>query len=119
MTAAVAAGAGRRHAMNPPEATASDPNAFFGRRLRHAREVARLTQEELAALAGLSAKAIGALERGERRHPYPSTVRALAAALRLTEEEYALLADAVPPRLGIGAVPGSLHQTLPTPRTSF
>ena len=105
--------------MNPPETTASDPTALFGRRLRHAREVARLTQEELAALAGLSAKAIGALERGERRHPYPSTVRALAAALRLTKEEYSLLADAVPPRHGAGAVPGSLHQTLPTPRTSF
>jgi predicted ATPase/DNA-binding XRE family transcriptional regulator len=105
--------------MDSPETTASDPNALFGRRLRHAREVARLTQEELAALAGLSTKAIGALERGERRHPYPSTVRALAAALKLTEAEYSLLADAVPPRHGAGAVPGSPHQTLPTPRTSF
>jgi transcriptional regulator with XRE-family HTH domain len=106
--------------MEPPEATTSDPNALFGRRLRQAREIARLTQEELAALAGLSAKAVGALERGERRHPYPSTVRALAAALRLTEEEYALLADAVPPRGGvIHAVPRSLHYSLPTPRTSF
>src|SRR4051794_8784267 len=101
MTAAFVGGAGRRQSMEPPEASASDPNASFGRRLRHAREVARLTQEELAARAGLSAKAIGALERGERRHPYPSTVRALATALRLTEEEYALLADEVSPRGGV------------------
>src|SRR5215218_1298957 len=120
MTAAVVVGAGRRQSMEPSEATASDPHATFGWRLRHAREITRLTQEELAALAGLSAKAIGALERGERRHPYPSTVRALATALRLTEEDYALLADAVPPRGGvIHAVPGSLYHSLPTPRTSF
>jgi predicted ATPase/DNA-binding XRE family transcriptional regulator len=106
--------------MEPPEATANDPNGPFGRRLRRAREVAGLTQEELAARAGLSAKAVGALERGERRHPYPSTVRALATALRLTEEEHAHLAGAVPPRGGVvDAGLNSLHQTLPTPRTSF
>jgi transcriptional regulator with XRE-family HTH domain len=53
----------------------------FAERLRRLRERAALTQEELAARAGLTAKAISARERGERRRPYPHTVRALADAL--------------------------------------
>jgi predicted ATPase/transcriptional regulator with XRE-family HTH domain len=68
----------------------------FGIRLRRLREAAALTQEELAARAGLSAKSIGALERGERRHPHPPTVRALAAALGLLAEDQAALAGAGP-----------------------
>ena len=48
---------------------------------------ASLSQEELARRAGLSAKAIGALERGERRRPYPHTVRALVDALGLSAVE--------------------------------
>ena len=48
----------------------------FAERLRRHREAAALSQEELAAQSGLTAKAIGALERGERRRPYPHTVRA-------------------------------------------
>src|SRR5689334_2804067 len=59
----------------------------FGEQLRHYRERAGLTQEELAAKAGLTAKAISALERGERRSPYPHTVRALADALGLNPLE--------------------------------
>jgi tetratricopeptide (TPR) repeat protein/transcriptional regulator with XRE-family HTH domain len=51
--------------------------------LRSLRRTAGLSQEELAARAGLSAKAIGALERGERTHPRPHTLRALADALGL------------------------------------
>ena len=43
----------------------------FGARLRRLREAAGLTQEELAERAGLAAKAISALERGERQYPYP------------------------------------------------
>lgn len=61
----------------------------FAEQLRHYRERAGLTQEELAAKAGLTAKAISALERAERRSPYPQTVRALADALRLTDVERA------------------------------
>jgi predicted ATPase/DNA-binding CsgD family transcriptional regulator/DNA-binding XRE family transcriptional regulator len=63
----------------------------FGHLLRRYRELAGLTQEELAAKAGLTAKAIGALERGERRNPYPHTVRALATALDLDAEDHDLL----------------------------
>jgi transcriptional regulator with XRE-family HTH domain len=44
----------------------------FGTRLRRLRETAGLTQEELASRAGLTAKAVSALERGERKRPYPT-----------------------------------------------
>jgi transcriptional regulator with XRE-family HTH domain len=47
----------------------SGEEAPFGERLRALREGARLTQEELAAKAGLTAKAVSALERGERKRP--------------------------------------------------
>jgi transcriptional regulator with XRE-family HTH domain len=57
----------------------------FGGRLRRHREAAGLSQEELAERAGLTGKAISALERGERQHPYPQTVRALADALSLPD----------------------------------
>ena len=63
------------------------PEAPFGARLRAAREAAGLTQEELAERAGSRPNAVGALERGEHRHPYPATVRALAAALGLTTDD--------------------------------
>jgi predicted ATPase/transcriptional regulator with XRE-family HTH domain len=63
--------------------------APFGDRLRRLRERAGLTQEGLAERSGLTPKAISALERGERRRPYPQTVRALADALELTGEERA------------------------------
>jgi len=55
----------------------------FGAQLRSLREAAGFTQEELATIAGLSVHAVSALERGERRRPYPETVRSLATALDL------------------------------------
>ena len=75
-----------------------DGEMTFPARLRHAREKAGLSQEDLAARAGLTANTIGALERGERRHPYPATIRVLAKALGLTEDERAALASSVPRR---------------------
>ncbi len=75
----------------------------FGGRLRGLRERAGLTQEELASRAGLSVRAISDLERGERRRPYPHTVRALADALGLPEEERRALLASVPKR---GGAPG-------------
>ncbi|CAN5595836.1 hypothetical protein BH23CHL2_BH23CHL2_11880 [soil metagenome] len=59
----------------------------FSHHLRRLRETAGLTQAELAERAGLSVKAISALESGRRRRPYPSTVRALSDALGLSESE--------------------------------
>ncbi|MDQ4033407.1 MAG: helix-turn-helix domain-containing protein, partial [Actinomycetota bacterium] len=70
----------------------------FGVVLRRFRERAGLTQEQLAERAELSVKAISALERGERRHPYPHTVRALSAALGVSAQELAILAAGVPRR---------------------
>jgi len=55
-------------------------------RLRFRREMAGLTQEELAARAGVSKNALGALERGASE-PRPSTIRRLAEALGCQPEE--------------------------------
>ena len=98
-----------------------EQDSSFGTRLKRLREAAGLTQEELASRAGLTAKAIGALERGERRRPYPHTVRSLADALGLSEDERtSLLAtirkqgDAAP------AAPATVvGSTLPTPTTQL
>lgn len=69
----------------------------FGERLRRHREAAGFSQEQLAAQAGLSANAIGALERGERTRPYPDTLRRLAQALGLDEEARASWSAALRP----------------------
>src|SRR5919198_6679981 len=61
----------------------------FGALLRQYRRAAGLTQEALAERAGVTAQAISALERGFRRRPHPSTVRLLAAALRLHAQDRA------------------------------
>lgn len=70
----------------------------LGTVLRALREDAGLSQEELAERAGLSPHAISALERGTRTRPYPHTLRALATALDLSEEQRASLLAAVPSR---------------------
>lgn len=75
----------------------ADAPGTFGRRLRELRESVALSQEELAARANLTAKAIGALERGERRRPYPNTVRAICDALDLADEDRTALAAAARP----------------------
>src|SRR5215210_2305604 len=72
--------------------------ATFGTILRELREAGGLTQEELASRAGLTAKAVSALERGERKRPYPHTVRALADALELFGDKRSALLAAVPNR---------------------
>lgn len=58
----------------------------FAALLRAHRGAAGLTQEELAARAGLSTEAISTLERGSRRAPRASTVESLATALKLNPE---------------------------------
>jgi len=94
----------------------------FGRRLRHLRELAGITQEELASRAGLTPNAVGDLERGKTRRPYPHTVRSLADALGLSDEERASLLAAVPKRDTTSPeisspVPRALGSTLPSPPT--
>ena len=70
----------------------------FGERLRWFRTRAGLTQEQLSEQAGLTVKAISALERGERQRPYPHTVHALAGVLRLSKAEREQLLAAIPHR---------------------
>lgn len=71
----------------------------FAELLRNHRVARSLTQEQLAERAEVTAKAVGALERGERRRPYPHTVQALATALGLDEDERAGFQAAVPFRI--------------------
>jgi transcriptional regulator with XRE-family HTH domain len=60
------------------------PGASHGERLRALRHAARLSRGRLAREAGLSAGAIGYIERG-RSKPRPETVRRLAVALGVGE----------------------------------
>ncbi|HEY8598404.1 MAG TPA: helix-turn-helix domain-containing protein [Thermomicrobiales bacterium] len=89
----------------------------FGVQLRGLREAAGLTQEELAERAGLTAKGISALERGERRHPYPHTVRALADALGLEGSARTALLTAAPRRAGMAftALPAPVSDVMALP----
>ncbi|HVQ89570.1 MAG TPA: tetratricopeptide repeat protein [Mycobacteriales bacterium] len=65
---------------------ADDPDGF-GPTLRRLRIAARLTQDQLAERARLSARALGDIERGRVRNPRPDTVRLLATALGLAGAE--------------------------------
>src|SRR5215216_326071 len=101
---------------------AQEPPVLFGTRLRRLREAAGLTQEELALRSGVSAKAISTLERGERKRPYPHTIRSLADALELSKNERAALFVAVPKRGSVDAPVGpalATESNLPTPSTSL
>ena len=80
--------------------TAAGSGARFADLLRQFRLVAGLTQEELAERAGLSQRGVSDLERGTRRNPYPATVRRLAAAMRLADEDHAALQAAAQTRRG-------------------
>ncbi len=74
------------------------PEPSFGQTLRRLRQTAGLSQEDLAERAGLTSAAVGALERGERRYPYPHTLRALANALDLSPEDQATFFMSAPKR---------------------
>jgi predicted ATPase/DNA-binding XRE family transcriptional regulator len=80
---------------------------------------AGLTQEDLAERAGLSPDAIGLLERGARRRPQRHTVRALATALALPDDDRANFETAA--RGPISPAGGStrLDSSLPMPATSL
>src|SRR5438045_5805077 len=67
-------------------ATRSGTTAF-GTALRSMRLAAGLSQGALAERAGLSEKAVGALERGDRTTPRPATVVLLADAVGASPAE--------------------------------
>lgn len=59
-----------------------------GEYMRRARRNAELTIKQLAALSGVSANAIGGLERGKRISGQYMTIEVLADALGLSVDEY-------------------------------
>ncbi len=81
-----------------------EAHADFGELLRRQRRAAGLTQEGLAAQAGLSARGIADLERGARRTPRRDTIALLVRALGASpEDETALLAAARRSRAPVGS----------------
>lgn len=91
----------------------------FGSLLRRFRTLAGLSQEQLAERAGLTPNAIGALERGERRRPYPHTLQVLAEALHLSDADRATLISAASTRgpVSDAPAPSAPPSALPTPLT--
>jgi predicted ATPase/DNA-binding XRE family transcriptional regulator len=101
--------------------TVAHPSSF-GSRLRALREAAGLSQEELAERARISSHAVSALERGTRTRPYPHTVRALADALSIAEDQRAALIASIPGRrratqASSDPVEAGTAWTLPRPAT--
>jgi non-specific serine/threonine protein kinase len=95
----------------------SDPSTF-GDLLRQHRLAAALTQEELAARAGMSARGISDLERGARSHPHRETVRLLADALGLSGAERTAFVRTAPRTTGrVGARHKPASAQLPVPMT--
>jgi predicted ATPase/DNA-binding XRE family transcriptional regulator len=95
----------------------------FGSLLRRHRVAAGLSQEALAEASGLSARAVRALEGGERLAPHRDTVRLLAGALRLPAAERTELEAAAHHGIRVHAVstgPGRRPPgALPVPLTSL
>jgi predicted ATPase/Tfp pilus assembly protein PilF/DNA-binding XRE family transcriptional regulator len=66
---------------------ADTPSPAFGTLLARYRRARNLTQEDLAARAGVSVGAISSLERGLNLSPHRDTIRLLAEAMGLSAEE--------------------------------
>jgi tetratricopeptide (TPR) repeat protein/transcriptional regulator with XRE-family HTH domain len=67
----------------------SDGGSGFGEKVRALRDLAGLTQEELARRSGLAGRTITRLEQGHSQHPRVGTARLLAEALQLSHTERA------------------------------
>lgn len=91
----------------------------FAALLRSYRRARGLTQEELAARAGISVRSLGYLERGDADHaPRHDTLRLLIQALDLSDEEAARLRTAARPALAPPAIPHTpAGAGLPVPLT--
>src|SRR5215204_31069 len=98
----------------------SDAPPAFGELLRRFRSAAGLSQEDLAARSGVSRNGISDLERGASQLPRFETVRMLADALTLSEDERAALIVAARPMV-LGEAPAVRRPlslvSLPAPLT--
>ena len=98
----------------------NESETTFAALLRQFRSAAALSQEELAERAGLSRRGISDLERGLRQAPRLETVRMLAEALALGEDDRAALLTAARPALlrdRPTTLPAPALTALPTPLT--
>ena len=87
----------------------------FADLLRRHRRGAGLTQEELAARAGLSPQTVSALERGVNHAPHRDTIALLAEALALAPADYATFqAAARRPTHALAALPVAAATPAPT-----
>src|SRR5262249_60930378 len=89
--------------------SAAPPRGSFGALLRARRQRALLSQEQLAARAGLSERTVRNLEVGRVRLPRTDTVRLLVEALQLTGLErgdWIAAARGVPHRRAAARRPG-------------
>ncbi len=77
--------------------TTRDPSRF-GQLLRRLRIAGAFSQEELAERAGLSVRGLSDLERGVHQAPRLETVRLIADALQLSEQQRADLLSAARPQ---------------------
>src|SRR5205807_8875431 len=93
--------------------------ASFSTLLKHYRQAAGLSQEALAARAGLSARAISDLERGINRTPRYDTLELLSSALSLSSQQHTLLQAAARPEVAAAALAplGLPSPGLPLPAT--
>jgi tetratricopeptide (TPR) repeat protein/transcriptional regulator with XRE-family HTH domain len=92
---------------------AAVPSPTFGTLLKRHRLAAGLTQEELAAQAGLSPRGIADLERGARTQPRKETIHLLIEALHLSPQERVQLEAAA---RGRAAPPAPATASRPPPR---
>jgi transcriptional regulator with XRE-family HTH domain len=101
--------------------------AAFGELLRRHRLAAGLSQAALAERARMSARGIGALERGDRRTPQRETLTLIVEALDLTASERDALETAANPvgsrgargTVTAGPWPAARSSNLPLSLTSF
>ncbi len=73
----------------PTDAAGAADYESLGKLLHRYRMASGLTQEELAAQSGVSARTISSMERGRITRPYSRSVRLIAGALKLSDSERA------------------------------
>src|SRR5215471_10521501 len=94
-----------------------DQQTSFGILLKRYRMAAGLTQETLAARAGLSARTIADLERGINRVPRHDTFELLMTTLDLTVQQRALFVATVRPEMTAAVDPSRPSSRIPLPPT--